>query len=91
MVDPIVNMDVAAVMPVVTEAGGSFYRWKGTPGIQGKNALVPTDTSTRNFLSILKKIVDLKLKFVDADHFPLHRLHSHPKNRCNELDNQTSN
>jgi histidinol phosphatase-like enzyme (inositol monophosphatase family) len=40
MVDPIVNpWDVAAVLPVVQEAGGSFTDWHGLPTIEGKNGV----------------------------------------------------
>ncbi|WP_145117531.1 histidinol-phosphatase [Rosistilla oblonga] len=39
MVDPIVNpYDVAAVQPVLTEAGGQFSDWKGNPTIRGGDA-----------------------------------------------------
>ncbi len=39
-VDPIVNpWDVAAVMPVVTEAAGVLTDWKGTPASKVKNAV----------------------------------------------------
>jgi histidinol-phosphatase len=46
MVDPVVNpWDVAAVMPVIEEAGGRFSDWQGRPSIQtgdgiGSNGLV---------------------------------------------------
>lgn len=39
MVDPIVNpYDVAAVQPVLIEAGGQFSDWKGNPTIRGGDA-----------------------------------------------------
>ena len=39
MVDPIVSpWDVAAVLPVIREAGGEFTNWKGEPTIQGPDA-----------------------------------------------------
>ncbi|MEZ6088808.1 MAG: histidinol-phosphatase [Pirellulaceae bacterium] len=39
MVDPYVNpWDVAAVMPVIQEAGGRFTDWKGQPTIHGGDA-----------------------------------------------------
>ncbi len=46
MIDPIVNpWDVAAVMPVILEAGGNYTDWNGTPSITtgdgvGSNGLV---------------------------------------------------
>jgi len=34
MIDPIVNLwDAAALFPVITEAGGRFSAWDGTPGV----------------------------------------------------------
>ena len=34
MIDPIVNLwDAAALFPVITEAGGRFSSWDGTPGV----------------------------------------------------------
>jgi histidinol-phosphatase len=40
MVDPIVNpWDVAAVMPVIVEAGGTYTDWKGQPRIDSGNGV----------------------------------------------------
>jgi fructose-1,6-bisphosphatase/inositol monophosphatase family enzyme len=34
MIDPIMNIwDAAALYPVITEAGGGFSSWDGTPGV----------------------------------------------------------
>ena len=34
MVDPVMNIwDAAALYPVITEAGGGFSQWDGTPGV----------------------------------------------------------
>jgi histidinol phosphatase-like enzyme (inositol monophosphatase family) len=40
MLDPIANpWDVAALLPVVTEAGGTLTDWRGTPTTNGGNAI----------------------------------------------------
>ena len=40
MVDPICNAwDVAAILPVVVEAGGEFTDWKGNPTVRGGDGL----------------------------------------------------
>jgi fructose-1,6-bisphosphatase/inositol monophosphatase family enzyme len=34
MLDPIMNLwDAAALYPIITEAGGGFSQWDGTPGV----------------------------------------------------------
>jgi histidinol-phosphatase len=40
MLDPIVSSwDCAALLPVVTEAGGTLTDWRGTPTIHGGDAI----------------------------------------------------
>jgi len=40
MLDPLMNIwDCAALLPIVTEAGGTFTDWNGRPGIDGGNAI----------------------------------------------------
>jgi histidinol-phosphatase len=40
MLDPIVSVwDCAALLPVVTEAGGSFTDWSGVPTIHSEEAI----------------------------------------------------
>ena len=40
MVDPLLNpWDAAALVPIITEAGGSFVDWEGRPSIHGGNGV----------------------------------------------------
>ncbi|HOA72868.1 MAG TPA: histidinol-phosphatase [Phycisphaerae bacterium] len=40
MVDPVLNVwDMAALLPILTEAGGTFSDWQGTPTIHGRDGI----------------------------------------------------
>lgn len=55
MVDPIVNpWDVAAVLPVVREAGGAFTDWTGKVTIAGRNAVGTNGLLHDEVLSMLQ-------------------------------------
>lgn len=54
MVDPIVNpWDVAAVMPVIEEAGGRYTDWNGVPSIQTGNGVGSNGLVHSHVLSML--------------------------------------
>ncbi len=55
MVDPIVNpWDVAAVMPVIEEAGGRYTDWQGVPSIQTGNGVGSNGHVHDQVLAMLK-------------------------------------
>jgi histidinol phosphatase-like enzyme (inositol monophosphatase family) len=55
MVDPIVNpWDVAAVMPVIEEAGGRYTDWQGKPSIQTGNGIGSNGRVHDTVLAMLK-------------------------------------
>ncbi len=52
MADPIMNVwDAAALLPVVTEAGGTFTDWRGTPTIHSGNGIA---TNGRVFDEVMR-------------------------------------
>ena len=56
MVDPIVNpWDVAAVMPVIEEAGGRYTDWNGVPSIQTGNGVGSNGHVHDHVLSMLRQ------------------------------------
>ncbi len=57
MVDPIVNpWDVAAVMPVIEEAGGRYTDWQGVPSIQTGNGVGSNGHVHDHVLSMLNAV-----------------------------------
>lgn len=55
MVDPIVNpWDVAAIMPIITEAGGRFATWAGESTIHGKDAMATNAALYDDVIEVLK-------------------------------------
>jgi histidinol phosphatase-like enzyme (inositol monophosphatase family) len=54
MVDPMMNLwDCAALYPIVTEAGGSFFDLKGASGIYGRSAISTNDQLKGEVISLL--------------------------------------
>jgi len=54
MVDPLLNpWDAAALVPIVTEAGGTFIDWTGRPTIHGGNGISSNGLLDSELLSIL--------------------------------------
>lgn len=55
MVDPLLNpWDAAAILPLVTEAGGSFVDWTGQPTIHGGNGVSSNGRLQRDVLDLLR-------------------------------------
>lgn len=55
MVDPICNAwDVAAIAPIVTEAGGTFTDWKGVPTTRGGDGVGTNGLLHQDVLRLLK-------------------------------------
>jgi histidinol phosphatase-like enzyme (inositol monophosphatase family) len=55
MVDPLLNpWDAAAIVPLVTEAGGSFVDWTGASSIHGGNGVSSNGRLTAELLEILR-------------------------------------
>ena len=54
MVDPIVSpWDVAALKPIIEEAGGVFTDWMGVPTIYGQGAVAANPTFHREFMKVI--------------------------------------
>jgi histidinol phosphatase-like enzyme (inositol monophosphatase family) len=54
MLDPIMNVwDCAPLLPILEEAGGTFTDWKGSPTIDGGNAI---STNRKLFAEVMKVI-----------------------------------
>jgi len=54
MVDPVVSpWDVAALKPIIEEAGGVFTDWNGKPTIYGQGAVAANPTFHREFMKII--------------------------------------
>jgi len=56
MIDPIMKVwDCAPLLPILTEAGGSFTDWNGVPTIRGGNSVATNGRITDQVLKILQK------------------------------------
>ncbi len=56
MIDPILSVwDAAAVMPIITEAGGTFTDWKGTPTIHHEEGLATNGLLLDDVLNVTRK------------------------------------
>ena len=54
MVDPVVSpWDVAALKPIIEEAGGVFTDWTGKPTIYGQGAVAANPTFHREFMKVV--------------------------------------
>ena len=57
MVDPMVSpWDVAALKPIIEEAGGVFTDWMGKPTIYGQGAVAANPTFHREFMKIVHHV-----------------------------------
>jgi histidinol phosphatase-like enzyme (inositol monophosphatase family) len=55
MLDPIMNIwDCAALLPIVTEAGGTFTDWSGKPTISGGNAISTNGVLLKQVMKIIE-------------------------------------
>jgi fructose-1,6-bisphosphatase/inositol monophosphatase family enzyme len=56
MLDPVMNIwDCAALLPIVSEAGGTFTDWNGTPTIAGGNAISTNGILFEEVMAIVKE------------------------------------
>jgi len=56
MLDPVMNIwDCAALLPVVTEAGGTFTDWKGQTTIEGGNAIATNGLLFDEVMAVVSK------------------------------------
>jgi len=56
MVDPLTNIwDVAALIPIVEEAGGCFFDWNGNPKPDSGNGISTTPKLAEQILKITKR------------------------------------
>jgi len=56
MLDPVMNIwDCAALLPVVTEAGGTFTDWKGQTTIEGGNAIATNGLLFNEVMAVVSK------------------------------------
>lgn len=56
MIDPVVNTwDIAAIRPILEEAGGRFSDWSGTPTTRGENAVGTNRKLHKEVMAILTR------------------------------------
>jgi histidinol phosphatase-like enzyme (inositol monophosphatase family) len=54
MIDPVINLwDIAAIAPIITEAGGDFVDWHGCPTVHSPDAVGTNGKVTAELLKIL--------------------------------------